>query len=195
MKRFRGWLILVLAAALGACTGVPVSTDYNTGYAFSAASSYAWLDRESIASDPMVNNDLVEARVRRAVDDQLRARGLSEARSADQADLLVTYYVGQEDKLDVRTFRSHFGYYPCWHCYGAYGGPGWGYDNDVWVSEYTEGTLVIDIIDAESRKLVWHGVSERRLPGFSTPQQRDAYIRETVTAILGQFPPGYNTDA
>lgn len=190
MIRFCRWLSLMLAVTLAACTSVPVSTDYNTGYRFAAASSYAWLERKTSATDPRVDNDLVEARVRRAVDDQLRAKGLTLAQSEGQADLLVTYYIGQEDKIDVRTFRSHFGYYPCWHCYGPYGGPGWGYDNDIWVTEYTQGTLVIDIVDAQSRKLVWHGVSERRLPAFKTPQERDAYIRETVTAILAEFPVG-----
>lgn len=179
----------LLTLLLGACTGVPVSTDYNTEYRFQPQSSYAWLEREREFSDPRVDNDLVEARVRRAVDSQLRAKGLTQAQSVESADLLVSYHIGREDKIDVQTFRSHFGYYPCWHCYG----PHWGYGphgDDIWVSEYTQGTLVIDVIDAESRKLVWHGVAERRLPSFKTPQERDAYIRETVTAILARFPPG-----
>lgn len=185
-------LAVLLAVVVAGCTGVPVSTDYNTGYRFHEASSYAWLERKdnSGVAGSLADNDLVEARVRRAVDDQLKARGLAPAGSVEQADLLVTYYIGQEDKLDVRSFRSNFGYYPCWHCYGPYGGAGWGYDNDVWVTEYTEGTLVIDIIDAETRKLVWHGIAERRLPVFTDPHQRDAYVRETVTAILARFPPG-----
>lgn len=183
------WLLALLVLALSACSSVPVSTDYNTGYAFDNAARYAWLERKGI-SDPRVDNDLVEARVRRAVDDQLRSRGLTKAASVDEADVLVTYFIGQEEKIDIRTFRSRFGYYPCWHCYGPYGGPGWGYDNDVWVTEYTQGTLVIDLIDAKTRKLVWHGVAERRVPAFKTPQERDAYIRETVSAILEQFPPG-----
>src|SRR5690606_41409220 len=41
----RTGVLAFLAAVLAGCTGVPVSTDYNTGYAFQSASSYA--DRKS----------------------------------------------------------------------------------------------------------------------------------------------------
>lgn len=190
MKWAMRGLGMVVALVLAGCSSVPVSSDYNVEYSFDQARRYAWLEPRSEGADPRIQNDLVDARVRRAVDDQLRARGLSRADAPDQADLLVTYHMGQEEKLDVRTFRSHFGYYPCWHCYGPYWGPSWGYGDDLWVTEYTQGTLVIDLIDARSRKLVWHGTAERRMPGFKTPADRDAWVRETVTAILERFPPG-----
>lgn len=182
-------LLLVLSLLLAACTGIPVSTDYDTGYSFGALSSYAWLERKQLG-DPRIDNDLVQARVHSAVDDQLRAKGMARASSSETADLLVSYHIGEQEKIDIHTFHSNFGYYPCWHCYHPYRGfYHGGFHDDIWVTEYTEGTLIIDIIDAKSRKLVWHGSAERRVPNFKTPQERDAYIRETVTAILAKFPP------
>src|SRR5690625_1607953 len=153
MKWAMRGLGMVVALVLAGCSSVPVSSDYNVEYSFDQARRYAWLEPRSEGADPRIQNDLVDARERRAVDDQLRARGLSRADAPDQADLLVPYHMGQEEKLDVRTSRSHFGYYPCWHCYGPYWGPSWGYGDDLWVTEYTQGTLVIDLIDARSRKL------------------------------------------
>lgn len=181
--------VLATAAVLNACGGIPVSTDYNPDWQLKTPSSYAWLARPGrVVSDTLVDNDLVARRIQRAVNEQLDARGLNNAASEQQADLLVTYHVGEEEKMDVSTFRSNFGYYPCWRCYGP-GYYGAGFDSDVWVSYYTQGKLVIDLIDAKTKELVWRGIANRRVPSFKTPVERDAYIRETVAAIFKNFPP------
>ncbi len=179
---WRFWISCVVFALLAGCSRIPVSVDYSPDWQFQPSSSFAWMPRETRGSDPLVENDLLDQRVRRAVTEQLRARGLVEA-SIESADLLVTYHVGLQDKVDINTFRSSFGYYPCWHCVG------WGYGTEVWVTEYTQNTLVIDLVSAETRKLVWRGVAERRLPNLRTPAERDAYMNETVAAILADFPP------
>lgn len=177
--------LLVTTVVLNACSGVPVSTDYDPDWHLSLPASFAWMPRpHRQTADPLVDNDLVANRVHRAVSEQLEAKGLNEAASQQQADLLVTYHIGEEERLDINSFRSNYGYYPCWHCFGY---PG--FDSDIWVTQYTEGKLVIDLVDAKSKQLVWRGVAKRRLPSFNTPAERDAYIRETVTAIFKNFPP------
>lgn len=175
--------VLLATLVLNACGAIPVSTDSNPEWTMPAQPAYVWMKRPAHNVDPMVDNDLVEARVKRAVDEQLAAKGFSLAVSEAAANVLVTYHIGEEEKLDINTFHSNFGYYPCWHCWGP------GFNNDIWVSQYTQGKLVIDIVDAQTRKLVWRGVAERRVPSFDSPQERDAYMRETVAAIFKKFSP------
>ena len=179
----RSLALVTFAVVLNACAGIPVSTDYDPNWQMPPAPVYAWMPHPLNKADPMVDNDLVEARVRRAVDAQLEAKGMRMAKTEAAANLLVAYHIGEEEKLDINTFHSHFGYYPCWHCWGP------GYDSDLWVSQYTQGKLIVDLIDAKSKKLVWRGIAARRVPDFDTPQQRDQYVRETVAAIFKKFPP------
>lgn len=198
MNRLLRYALVVLSAvALAACTGIPVSTDYQQGWQLQSGASYGWLDpSEKAPRDPIVDNDLVRQRIKGAVDDALRARGLQQGEAAT-ADYLVAYHIAQEERVDIDTFHSWYGYYPCWGCYG-YGhfGPRmgyydpWGYGpgRDIWVREYTQGTLVIDVVDASTRQLVWRGQSVRRLPRLETPAERNAFIRETVNAIFAKFP-------
>ena len=181
--------LTALVVLLAACETVPVSSDYDPEWQLPASATYAWLPpQKKLVTDPAVDNDLFAKRMHRAVDEQLAAKGLK-ASSADSADLLVTYHVTQETKLDVDTFHSSYGYYPCWGgCWGpGWGGPGWG-GSDVYVREYTAGTLMIDVVDGKSRELRWRGISERRVPNFRTPEEREAFIRETVTAVFQKFP-------
>lgn len=173
--------VVLAAVVLNACAGIPVSTDYDPGWQMPANPTYAWMVRPKHLVDPMVDNDLVSARVHRAVDEQLAGMGFTLADEA-AATVLVTYHIGEEEKLDINTFHSSFGYYPCWHCWGP------GFDNDIWVTQYTQGKLIIDMVDAKTKRLVWRGVASRRVPSLDTPQQRDKYIQESVAAIFKKFP-------
>ncbi len=182
-RTLRYFALVTFAVVLNACAGIPVSTDYDPNWQQPATPAYAWMPHPMNKVDPMIDNDLVAARVHRAVDEQLAAKGFSVANNDADVNLLVTYHIGEEDKLDINTFHSSFGYYPCWHCWGP------GFDSDIWVNQYTQGKLIIDLIDAKTKQLVWRGIASRRVPTFDSPQQRDQYIRESVAAIFKKFPP------
>lgn len=189
----RGWmkvgLSLIAGLWLSGCSGIPVNTDFDPDYQLSPTAVYSWMEIPTHAArDPLVDNDLIERRVHRAADQQLAANGLRLATAGQQADVLVTYHLGQQEKVDISStdsFYGYYGYYPCWRCWGPRP-----YDRDVWVNYYTQDTLLIDIVDAKTKKLVWRGVAQRRLPSFTTPVERDTYVRETVAAIFQYFPPG-----
>ena len=58
------------------------------------------------------------------------------------------------------------------------------------VRTYDQGTLLIDVIDVASDKLVWRGASSQALPNLSDPQRLTDHINAAVAAVLAQFPPG-----
>src|SRR5690606_23359840 len=143
---------LVATVWLAGCSGIPVDTDYDPDYKLSLTSSYAWMEAPKAgARDPVVENDLLARRVQRSVDAELAAQGLRLVAADQEPELLVTFHAGEVEKMDIDTtdhFYGHYGYYPCWGCWG--GGP-YGYGNDVWVRYYTEGTLMVDIVDAKTK--------------------------------------------
>ena len=68
-----------------------------------------------------------------------------------------------------------------------WGGPGWGGNT---VSTRTEGSLYIDLIDASTKELVWQGKGEGTLGSYKDVAKKEARIREFVSEILQQYPPG-----
>ncbi|MCP4466466.1 MAG: DUF4136 domain-containing protein [Halieaceae bacterium] len=180
------FLTLVLLASLAACSGIPVSTDYDTSQNFSQLKTYAWIKpKKKLLIDPLVDNDLMDNRIHRAVEQRLAAQGFQKATGDEGADFFVSYYVSAQEKISVSSFQSSYGYYPCWGpCYGP------AYSNDVWIRQYTEGTFMIDIIDPASDQLMWRGIADRRLSPSATPQECDLMVDSIVDAILSRFPPG-----
>ena len=172
---------LVLTGWLGACSGMKITTDYNPEVApnFSAYQTYAWLP-QPIRQDPRVYNAITENRVRRAVDNSLSAGGYRKLESGTP-DFLVAWQAAIEGKVDVTMVNGYYGY-------GYRGWGAWGGAQPV-VREYDEGTLILDVIDAESRELVWRGVAQAKISQNSSPDQRGRKINEAVSKILANFPP------
>jgi hypothetical protein len=182
------WLLALLI--LTGCSGIPVATDYDANWNFSQAKTYAWLaSKEKLIIDPLVDNDLTDGRIQRALEASLAAKGLQKTDDPLAADLLVSYHVNTKERLNITNYHSYFGYYPYFGYPYPYG-HGYGYMGpSVDVDQYTAGTFVVDIINPTSKHLLWRGVSERRLQTGGSPQEREQYIRQTIGAIVEQFPP------
>jgi uncharacterized protein DUF4136 len=183
MMRSIAWLALAFASGFFACSGVRVTTDYDPSADFSGVRSYAWFDeRSGVQGDRADVTSLLDRRVRSAVDAELQRKGLARV-DKGAAKIVVTYHLGVETKLDVNTVNTGYGY----GRYGRFGGVG---GTTTTVSEYQEGTLLIDMIDPSSKQLIWRGSGQARIRQSSTPEDREKRINEAVKQILADFPPG-----
>jgi hypothetical protein len=90
-----------------------------------------------------------------------------------KADFQVAFLVALRDRVDI----SSWGY--------GYRGHGWG-GSDLTVRSYTEGTLLIDIIDPAKNELIWRGTAVGAVDEGSGSAER---ATEVVNSILERFPP------
>ena len=178
MNVTRGLAIILSVLLLGACAAVEVKYDYDSAMDFSQLETYRWETR-TMPGDALSENPLVRKRVIDAVDRALSAKGLRPSDS-DNSDLIVVVHAGVKERMQVTDWGSHGWYDPWW---GPYGGR-------VDVSYYTEGTLVIDLVDASRNELVWRGLGTRIVRDYNDPQKMQEVIDDTVTRILASFPPG-----
>jgi hypothetical protein len=183
--RISVWLAIASIAASFACSGIRVTTDYDPKADFSHVRSYAWIDeRSGVEGDRADVTSLLDRRVRSAIDAELQHKGIALV-DKSAAKVLVSYHLGVETKLDVNTINTGYGGYG-YRGYGRYGG----ISSTTTVSEYQEGTLLIDVIDPAAKQLVWRGSGQARIRQRSTPEERKARIDEAVKEILEKFPPG-----
>ncbi len=194
-------MVLMLALCyLGGCSSTPVTTDYDPDFQFSSVRTYAWMSVDAPVSQAAVPrradvNDLMRDRIRAALDAQMRAKGIQKVDGPKPADVLLTFHMGIEERVEVYDFHDHFGYYPCFsrRCSPGYGYYPGGIHHDHWETEYQQGRLIVDIVSPETKKLLWRGVSERRIPWLETPEERRLFIVDTVGAVMSHFPPGTST--
>ena len=68
--------------------------------------------------------------------------------------------------------------YSCWNCTNT----------EVRVSNYTEGTFIIDMIDPTMNKSVWRSVTQSKLKG-KRDEDEPGEINEAADRVLEGFPP------
>ncbi len=176
-------LIFVLAAAtlVSSCTSVSVDSDFDHDIDFSKYKTFAWYDHSNSKYKPQHANQIVDARIHRAIASELLGKGFTQT-APDTADLLITYFTSTEQKIDV--YHSGYGYgYGYW---GGYWGPYGGYPTTS-VSQYDVGTLVLDLIEREKNDLVWRGMIQKALSRSDSSEQK---IKKHVARLLSGFPPG-----
>jgi Domain of unknown function (DUF4136) len=170
-----GILLLVLIAA---CRSPQVGYDYDRGADFGRYRSYAWVSSgQEATGDKRLDSSLVNARIRTAIDSQLRAKGY--VVSADGSpDFLVAYHAGMKDLMKGASTQNYIGD----RVHGTF-------TTISDIQPYHEGTLTLDIVDAKSQQLVWQASTRADVEQSLGPKERDAKVNDIVRAMLAHFPP------
>lgn len=178
------FLILLLSAC---SSGPQIKSDYDQSVDFSQYRTYNFFERLSI-EDPNYST-IYGSIFRQAISREMESRGYT--RSEDP-DLLINVSARLQEKTDVRTTTDPFpapyygyrrGFYDPWY--------GYGYGISTHVSQYTEGTVNIDVVDARAKKMVFEGVGVGRLREDRTNEE----VREAINSAVAEMFKGYPASA
>jgi hypothetical protein len=98
---------------------------------------------------------------------------------------MVDFTLGSQARTEIHTYPPPYeGRW--WSLQDWWAHPDSAYTLDV--RQYREGTLVIDMFDAHSHSLVWHGWAKKELSSSEVEHSR-GLIRSAVHSILKRFPP------
>lgn len=172
----------VLALALG-CSSVTIKHDYDKDANFAAYKTFGWLEVPTNAvgsvKAAMERNSLLDKRIKESVNRDLTGKGYTA--DDNNPDFLLLYHTGAEDKINV----TDWGY-----GYGPYGyGGGWYGGSHVDVYQYKQGTLILDVIDAKAKQLVWRGYATAALDPNAPMEKRERRLNDVIVKILAKFPP------
>ena len=182
---------IVLAVMSTACSSVQVITDYDTSANFRDYESFEIASVNGDLPDEPLVNELNLNRVKRAIVNEMLARGYEE-KAQGEGDLSVNIYIKVETiPQSTMVYNGpYFPYYGRFRLYRHWGyydyyGVNWVY-SDVQTRNYKEGTLVVDLVDVKNSKLVWHGVATSTLGTFK--KNPEPKINETISRMFKSYP-------
>ncbi|MGH7596601.1 MAG: DUF4136 domain-containing protein [bacterium] len=165
MKALRFTLCLLLCGGFISCSSVAVKSDFDANANFAQYKTFDFMPHRT--GNPL-NNKRIEA----AIKQELIAKGLQK-QAAGKPDLLVAYHTNVKDKIDVDTYGYRYGRYG--RRVGTY----------TTVQKYQQGTVVVDLVDAKERELVWRGWAK----GEASESIAKEKIDDTIAKILAKYPP------
>jgi len=158
-------IVLFLATILA--FGQKVTTDWNHTTNFYKYKTFMWIQ------EPETRDPLMKQRVIDVINAQLSAKGLQLVTGG--ADLGVAANVATQAKNSLNTF---------------YDGTGWGWGMGTattTVDTYEAGTLIVDLFDAKTRKVVWRGAATTTVP--DSPEKATKKLDKTVQKMFKKYPP------
>ena len=189
MTTVRYFLALWLAAMLGGCSSMEVSSDYEKSVNFSSFKTYRWTpEKKKGKGKPSTQHQFLDAQVRTAVERELAAKGYKKQPDGEP-DFFIRYYV----RVQTQTDNDELAQWSQWrHRIGPVdeglrpdrvGGQAHR------VSDYEEGTLLLVVSDGESQRSIWRGTAKARVVSSDSEEKKINKINKAVTSILAQFPP------
>jgi hypothetical protein len=179
------WLMMLLSVGMllvSGCSSVNVKHDYDKNAEFSSLKVFDWIPQPvdtTITRERRQRRAFFDARLKNAVNENLAEKGFQ--LNAKNPDFQVVYHLDVKDRINA----TDWGY----NTSGNWTYWGWG-GRDVDVQQYRQGTLVIDIVDAATKQLIWRGLAQGALPEKPlTPEEAEKKINKVVGKILDKFPP------
>lgn len=149
--------------------------------------TYNWIVPDMKTNhNPMYSSSYSRQRIQRAFDEALNGKGL--VRETKNPDFLLQFHTYTQ-----RVRRNYYGGYPMmgypamgWGRFG-WGMPhgGYGYGGFPSSTRSTDGTLILDVVDAKTGEIVW----QRAISGDVTnPNNLDKRINKGVRKLMKSFP-------
>jgi hypothetical protein len=164
--------IMLLLACIASAQ--QVKTDYDRSANFAQYKTYSW---EHVKTQDALNVD----RIKSAVNAALAAKGLTQVDSGGEISIVAVEMTQNQQTLN--TFYNGFGGGWGWRRFG--GGLG---EATTTTETYKVGTLVVDLFDSSSKKLLWRGSSSDTHSNNSDKNIKN--LDKGVEKMFKKFPPG-----
>jgi hypothetical protein len=109
------------------------------------------LDKSGLLSQPGMPN-----RIMNLISGVLQNRGMNEVPIDQKFDLAVRYWVARQQKTEVQDLGPDDPYWGAWGGYPVFWDGPWAFDYDDFViKNYTQRTLIVDLLERKSKRLIW----------------------------------------
>ena len=187
LKKFSRLVLVAGAVALltSCASGPKIQSDYDPAVDFSQYKTYGFFNPMGIENPNY--SSIYGAIFRDAISNEMESRGYV---MSDNPDLLINVSGRLQDKTKVTTTSDpymHGGYYGYRRgYYGTWGG--YGYGTSTHVSQYTEGTVNVDMVDRAQKRMVWEGVAVGRVNEKKSSDERRTAIHEGIKEMFAGYP-------
>jgi Domain of unknown function (DUF4136) len=176
----RSVLLSFILLSFAGLSAAKTTVDFDPQVDFSKYKTFGFIGGVGNLVMLELDPDFIYTRIHQNVVRELTKKGLQETLSSQKPDLVVRYWVAPESQVNVVAMGQ-------WAPYAAYLGDYWGYSyNSVVSSNARVSNLIIDVIDAHTKNLVWRLYLSRKL---ADPEKDWKRIDDEFVDGFKNYPP------
>lgn len=182
MRHLTAFGAFVAAVGLAGCAStMTVSSHVESGIDFGQYRTFDWGPADELpVGDPRLDqNPFFKDHLQGAVEKELTLHGITLAESGRAPDLQIHYHASINRRINVSGVDRKLG-----DCIGANCLPQ--------VTEYEAGTLVLDIVDSRTKRVVWRGWAQDTVEGvIGDNKKMERQIDEAIPRMLARLPKAF----
>jgi hypothetical protein len=179
------FLCSVAVISIVSCApALKVTSDYDKSVNFSQYKTFA-LDTFHVSESL---SQLNQNRIINAVKAEMTKKGFTESTTPDMLVHMTAIFKNEKSVSATTDYYGYGGYYRPYAWGGGVGSTGYTTYN---VQNYIDGSLIVDIVDAKSKNLLWEGIGNKEIN--QEVKDPDTAVPAAVNKILAAFPPGAAT--
>jgi len=175
--------MLMAMALMAACaTGPTIVTNQDPDANFAAFETFDFMQPLSTDQDGV--RSIISTHLITATTNEMQARELR--RVETNPDLLVDFYFSTQERTQVRTTPTARTSPHSLRRYSTW--PGYSMSmSTITVTQTTDGTVSVDVVDRARNQLVWEGAARGRVTD-STRRNMDTVVQEAIADVFAEFP-------
>ena len=180
MKTYIPLFLLSFILVFTSCSDLKVTADYDKNADFTSFKTFNIKTYQSGEMESTPLSMMTVSFIEEAIIDELMGRGYT---LSDNPDIEVYYYVKLSEETKLSTTRVSGGMYagrP--YYYGYYGA--YTYYDTYQVIDYTEGALIIELVDNVKDRALWQGIGTKSVTQESASQKA---IQQIVNSIFFSY--------
>jgi hypothetical protein len=158
---------MIVCVASAAAVGQQVSVNYNHNDSFSQFHTYAWAANNA----NQIQNSILAQVAQQDIDTAMQGKGFNKVQESQKPDLILTANGGMKQQTS----------YSAWGMRGIGGGMG-----GITPQQNVEGTLIVDLYNANTQSLVWRGIAQDTLSNNGNKNQQ--MVQNAINKMFKQWP-------
>ena len=175
---FGGTLLVVVFFLFGIAVNGQTHSDLNKEFSFIRVKTWNFTSERVTASDKVGANEIWDNYLRENLTAGLAKAGFNHSDALP--DLMIRYRLSTKEKKRVNVIRDNWG--PVYRRGGRNYWRGRRGTSTVYRTAYDQSTLVLDIVDARTKELVWRGYDRR-----TVDDKAEKSLKKSVDALMDRL--------
>ena len=178
MSSILQFLTILALVMFAGCITTQVSSEYDSAADFSRLQTYAWVDdRPQISGETLTDNFQLNSFIRDEIERGLTDKGYNK-QPQGPSDFFLRYHLAIEENVKISTLD-----------YSSHDRTGLGSNSSTApIQEYDRGTLLVEIIDPQTKRPLWRGTAQVELYRYTARIMKNQGVKKAIRAILDRFP-------
>ncbi len=149
------WLVPVLVFATS-LEAMDFRNDFDPDGKFTTYKKFSFVKGIELDKSGLLSQPGMPDRMMNLISGVLQTKNMSEVPIDQKFDLAVRYWVARQQKTEVQDLGPADPYWGAWGGYPVFWNGPWAFDyDDFVVKNYSQRTLIVDLIERKSKQLIW----------------------------------------